>query len=305
MNLQQYFAIFVAAQMFLGVAASPVIGIASARGGIRVNNSSVAGNGTLFEGTTVETTRAASDLKLSSGVRMHLSGGSKGIVYSDHTTLERGESQVQVGGTPYRVDARSLRILAEQSGSVGRIQIAADNRVLVAAIQGSLRVNTMNGITVASLAAGRALEFDAREASASAPSKMSGCLVRSNGKLTLTDDVSGVVVEVRGGAIEKHVGNKVEISGTHLPAAMNPSGATQTVQVTAVKEISKKCSSTAAAPVGGASSAASGTGTSGAGGAAGAGAGPAAKAIIAGVVVAAAATGAAVALTGEDEPLSR
>jgi hypothetical protein len=313
MNFQQLFAILVAAQTSLGVAASPVIGVASARGGIRVNQSSVTGNGTLFEGTTVETTGVASDVKLASGVRMQLAGGSKGTVYSDHTILERGESQLQVGGTPYRVDAGALKVLAEKPGTVGRIQIAPGNRVVVAAVHGNLRISTASGITVASLAAGRALEFDSSQAGASAPTTMAGCLTRVNGKLVITDEVSGITVEVRGAGVEKYVGSTVEINGTHIPAAMNPSGSVQTVQVTAAREVSKKCSSRAGAAAGAAGTAAGGAGaaagtSAGAGGAAGAsaaGAGIATKAVIAGVVVAAAATGAAVALTGQDEALSR
>jgi hypothetical protein len=302
MNLQQSFAILIAAQLSLGIAASPVIGVATARGGIHVDNAPVAGNGTLFEGTTVETTRAASDVKLTSGVRMQLASGSKGTVFSDRTVLERGESQWQVGGKPYRVDARSLSITAEEAGTVGRIQIGAGDRVLVAALQGNLRVSTAGGIAVASLAAGRALQFDASQAGATATSKMSGCLVRQNGKLMLTDEVTGITVEVKGGGVEKHVDHKVEINGTHIPAAMNASS-NQTVQVSSVKEISRKCSSAAAATTaagaGGASAGASGGGAA-------AGAGIAAKAVIAGVVVAAAATGAALAITAqEDSQISR
>ena len=306
MNLQMGLAVVLAAQLSVGMAASPVIGVATARGGIKMDNTSVAGNGTLFEGTTVETGRTGSDLSLNNGVRMQLASGSKGTIYRDRIVLERGESQLSSPAdarSDYRVEARSLRVLADGPNSAGRVQLVASNRVQVAALRGNVRVTNADGIVLASLAAGRALEFEPQASGASAPSTLTGCVVKQDGKLFLTDETAGVRVELRG-LPDKHAGHRLQITGSPVPNAVAAAGASQVLQVGAFKELGDKCTRKAAGAAAGAGAAGAGA-AAGAAGAAAGGIG-ATTAVVAGVVVAAAATGAAIAITGDDEePLSK
>jgi hypothetical protein len=313
MNLQMGLAVVLAAQLSVGMAASPVIGVVTARGGIKMDNASVAGNGTLFEGTTVETGRTGGDLRLNNGVRMQLASGSKGTIYRDRIVLERGESQLSSPvntGSDYRVEARSLRVLADGQNSAGRVQLVASNRVQVAALRGNVRVTNANGVLLASLAAGHALEFEPQASGASAPSTLTGCVVKQDGKFFLTDETAGVRVELRG-LPEKHAGHRLQITGSPIPNAMAAAGASQVLQVGAFKELGDRCTSKGAAAAAGAGAAGAAGGAAGSGAAAGAagaatGGIGATTAVVAGVVVAAAATGTAIAITGDDEePLSK
>lgn len=315
MNLQMGLAILMTAQLSVAMAASPVIGVATARGGIKIDSASASGNGTLFEGTSVETGRTASDLNMSNGVRMHLGSGSKGVVYGDHIVLERGESQLSspvAKAAEYRIEARSLRVHAEGPGSSGRVQLVASNRVQVAALRGNVRVTNANGIVLASLAAGRALLFEPQVAGASAPSTLTGCVVRLDGKYFLTDETAGVRVELKG-LPDKKAGHRVQITGSPVPHGTPAPGASQLIQVGAIKELSDKCSSKAGAAAGAGAAGGAAAGAGSAAGGAGAAAGAAAAggilsttAVVAGVVVAAAVTGTVVAVTGEEEtPISK
>src|ERR1044072_2324563 len=121
MNLQKCMAITLATQMSLGMAASPAIGVATARGAFRVNDAAVRGNGTLFSGARVETDTAPGDVALLSGERVTLSSKSAAQVFSRHVVLERVESRLAGGKGSFGVEARNLRILADEPGVSGRV----------------------------------------------------------------------------------------------------------------------------------------------------------------------------------------
>ena len=314
MNVQLGLVMILSAQLSVGIAASPVIGVVTARGGIRMDESAVSGNGTLFEGTTVETGRTASDLRLNNGMNVQLASSSKGIVYGDRLVLQRGGGQMatpSAAAASYRVEARSLRVEPVGSGASGIVQLTAGNRVQVAATRGNLRVTNARGVMIASLAPGRALEFAVPEGSgAFGPALVTGCLVKRDGRYLLTDEAAGVTVELKGN-LEQYAGRRIQINGSQIPDAKPAAGASQVVQAGNIKQLEDKCSSKAAkagAAAGASAGAATGAagGGAAAGGAVAAGSAIATKAVIAGVIVAAATTGAVVAVTGEEEtPISR
>jgi len=302
MTVQALVAVLLAAQLSLGMAASPVIGVATAKGSFRLDNASVAGNGTLVEGMTIETQRATSDLELSGGGKMTLATQSRGRVYRDRLVLERGEGQVSNPG-PFakdlQIEARSLRVVTAESGSIGRVSVRGGNRVQVAALMGGMRVLSSSGTMIAMVSAGQALEFEPQQAGASAPSRLTGCVVKRDGHYFLTDDTARVTVELKGGNIEKYAGHKVEISGSQIPGGTPAGNATQLIRISDLKDVEKRCTAGAGALAGGAAAGSkSGTAASTAGMTAGT------KAVIAGVVVAAVATGTAVGITqtNDDEP---
>lgn len=270
-----FVALWLALNLSIGSAASPAIGVAVTGGAFHLDASKVTGNGTLFEGSVVETAKATSLLKLNNGVRMVLDGDSRSKVYGDRMMLERGTGQIDNGGS-YRIEARTLRIEADHSSA--KVAVKGENRVLVSALRGPVRVRNAAGVLVANLSAGNALEFEP-QAGASAPVKMKGTLVKKDGHYLLTDKTSGVTVEVQGEDLEKKVGKIVEISGAIDPTAVAVAGATQVVTVTSATVV--------------------GAGAVGVG--AGTGAAIGTKAVIAGVVVAGAATGSAVALTRDEK----
>jgi hypothetical protein len=260
------------------LAAGPSIGVASARGAFRIDQTPVAGNATLFAGSSIETAAATSELQLSQGARMLLGQRSRGRVFTDRFVLEQGEGQISAG---YPIEARSLRV--EGSESVSRVLVTLNgaNGIRVASLAGAARVTDVHGLLLASVIPGNALEFEPQASGAAPPARLMGTISKNGDKYFLTDETTHVRVELRGPGLEQLVGQRVQVSGVVDTAAAS-SAASQVINVT----------STTAAP------------KAGAGARAGPGMSAGAKAaIIAGVAVGAAGTGTALGLTrGEDKP---
>jgi hypothetical protein len=271
-------------------ATSPAIGLATANGSFQVNAAKVWGNTTLFDGSVVETAKAPSDLRLNNGAQMRLASESRATVYGGRFVLERGSGQVEASSS-YPVEARTLRVYPATSGAVARVELARGSQVLVAAVQGAVRVTNAAGVVVANMTAGNALSFDP-QAGASAPTKVAGCLLRKDGKFVVVDQVTNVTLQVQGGELEKEVGNKVEITGAADPGRPAVAGATQLVNVQSVKRLEKGgCSSVARKVGAGAGAGAAAAAAGAAAGGAAAGIGTAATVAIVGGVVAAGTVG--------------
>ncbi len=231
-------------------AAAPVIGTVVAKGSFRLDNATVHGNATLFEGASVETTAATSSMELISGARLSLAPASKGKFYGDKVVLEKGSSEVERAGG-LKIEARGLMIQPETGRASARILLTGSNRVDVEAVTGSFRVLNSRGILVANLAAGRALDLDP-EPQQPAQTKLTGCLAFRNGHYVITDETTNVTVELGGLGLDKEKGNRVELIGAMDPTMTPVSDASQFVRVANVKHLAKGCAGTAAAGAGGA-----------------------------------------------------
>jgi hypothetical protein len=319
-QLRPMVAVWLVLQISIGSAASPAIGVASAKGSFDLDASKTAGNGTLFEGSTVETGKATSELKMANGVRMTLDSGTRGKVFRNHLLLEKGTGQIESG--TYTIMARALQIQPSPSGQA-KVTLKGGNRVLVAALNSRVRITNTSGLLIAELAPGRALELEPQEAGAAPPSTLTGCLVKKAGHYLLTDETAGITVELQGSGLEKEVGNRIEVMGVTDPTATAVESASQVIRASRVKQLGKRCTASAAkGAAAGAGAAGAGAGAAGAGagagaaGAAGAGAAGAATAagaagaaaaistttaVVAGVAVASAAAGVAVGVTREEK----
>ena len=300
-SVQSLIALILAANLSLGMAAAPAVGIVTATGSFTIDASNITGNATLFEGNQIETGKASSQLQLNNGARMQLAAESRGIVYRDRLVLEKGSSLIQSGGAS-QVEANSLRIRPASESAGAQVSIRQSGAVQVAALRGPVRVTAANGVLLANLQEGKTIDFTPESTGPAAPTTVTGCLESSSGKFLLTDEASLVRFEILGASLDKEVGRRVQLDGTVTPV---PDSLSQ-IQSANVKELSKKCShkGTAAAAAGvGAAGAGAGAGTAGAAG--GIGAAIASHAVIAGVIVAGVATGAAVAVvktTGSSSP---
>ena len=198
-SLQASLAVMLALHLGIGpgfaVAASPAIGTILTNGAFRLNNATLTNNATLFEGATIETGTAASRMELSSGTRVELGSESKGRFFGDHLVLERGQSRIDKANG-FRVEARGLTILPDTGASTGRILLAGNTRVQVAALTGSFRVLNSRGMVVANIPAGRALALEPQ--STMGPSRLTGKLMNRGGHYLLTDETTNVTVEVTG-----------------------------------------------------------------------------------------------------------
>lgn len=278
LKLQAFLALWLSVTMGIGSAASPMIGMAIAKGTFALDESKVSGNGTLFEGSVLQTGAASSEVRLNNGVRMLLDGSSRTKIYRDRMTLERGTGQVE-GNAAYRIDAAGLQVTSPK-GSVAKVAMRLDKRLLVAALNGPVTVRTASGLLVANLGSGHALEFDTQDAGAAAPVEMQGKLEKRDGRFFLTDSNTGVTVEVKGDNLDRHVGAVIKLMGVVDPVAKAAAGASSVVNASSISTVSAA-----------ANAAAVGTGMS-----------VATKTVIAGVVIAGAATGSAVALTSDEKP---
>lgn len=230
----------------LSFADSPAIGMIVADGSFQVNHSQVWDNATLFSGTLIETGEASSQLQLHNGARVRLASDTRARVFDSRLVLEKGTGQVDSAN--YRIEASSLEISPEGDRGVARVQISNSRQVVVAAYQGTVRVANRDGVLVAKLDAGHELTFEPQDAGAAALTKLSGCAVRSNGKILLADRTTGVTVELRGAAVEQELGNEIEIAGTADLTNPAAQGASQIIYVTSVKRLAKgSCSSVKAA----------------------------------------------------------
>ncbi len=218
------------------------IGTAATQGSFRVDGSTVSGNATLFEGTTIETHLSSSSLNLASGPRLILGADSRGRIFGDRLELERGAGEMH-GAAGFRVEARGLTVRSETGRGAARIRLTGATRVQVAAIEGGLRVLNPRGVLVAELDAGSALEFEPQlpGGPAGEQEKLTGCLRSSSGHYLLTDEVTNVTVEVAGSGLDKEHGNRVQVTGLMDPAGTPVSGATQYVRVSSIKRIGRGC----------------------------------------------------------------
>jgi len=251
-------------------AATPGIGIAMSQGNILINSSASAGNATIFDGSTLETQAASSQVRLNGGAHFLLGTDSRGKVYSDHVDLLKGSANI----TGYSANANGLNVRADGKATAA-ISVRDKGVIEIAALTGNVHVYNAAGFNVANLVPGRALDLKPQDAGASAPSSLTGCTKKTGSDTLITDETSNVTVQLRGGNAKGN--RRYQVTGSMVPNATPATGATQVLNVTSAKELG-----------------ACGAGGSAAGGAAagGAAAGAAAglsTAAIAGIVVAAAA----------------
>jgi len=258
-------------------AATSGIGVAMSEGNIVINSSTAAGNATIFDGSTLETMSTASQIRLNDGARLRLASDSRGTVFSDHVDLQKGTASI----TGYSAVANGLNVRADGKASA-TISMLDQGVVEVAALTGSVHVFDAAGLNVANLVPGRALDLKPQDAGANAPSNLTGCAVKAGGNTLLTDETSNVTVQLRGGNVK--TGQRVQITGSMVPNATPPSGASQVINVTNVKEVGGPCK--------GVGSAAAGAAAAGAAAGAGVGAGVGTATLV--VIGVAAAAGAGV-----------
>jgi hypothetical protein len=268
----------ISAGMSALTAATPSIGVAISNGNIRINEATSAGNANVYDGTLLETDRTA-EVRMTGGAQLQFGVSSTAKLYSDHIDLQRGSART----SGLSVNANGLRISPDANGSA---RVALTGKVVqIAALTGNVRIFNADGMTVANLLPGRALSLTPQDAGAAAPSSLIGCAQKSGDVVTLTDETSSVIVQLRGGNVR--AGRRVQVTGSMVSNATPAGRATQVIAVTSVKNLGGTCKLMAGATAAGAAGATAGAAAAGVGAAA-AGVG-ATTAVVAGVAVAAAA----------------
>ena len=101
----------------MSIPAATGIGMVNASGSFQVDHARVVGNCHAVRRHDLETGKVEGDLQLNTGARMQLASESRGRVFRDRLVLERGVGQLH--GTGYGIEARSLRIVADDAERVG------------------------------------------------------------------------------------------------------------------------------------------------------------------------------------------
>jgi len=165
------------------------IGTASARGDMRVDNYSVKGNATLFNGSVVETGQASADLRLNKGVEITMSADSRGTLYSDHIVLQQGQSELMSAGT-FQLQANGLHVVPAAPHSRGVVSVKSGNTVEIAALDGTLGVVNDNGVMLANILPGHALSFAMQAGANTSEFSGVGLVTFDNGTYYLTTDAN-------------------------------------------------------------------------------------------------------------------
>ena len=192
-------------------AKSPAIGMVTASGHFILDRAEVWGNATLFDGGKIETGAASSEAALLNGVRIQLASASSATVGENQLTLTKGTGQV-AAPEGYEVSAGGLTIRPAGNNSSVRVAWIADGGVEVTALRGAARVANRTGLVLASIPAGRRMNF-AMQAAGGVVTRI-GCLLSKDGRFLQQDENRQDVMEVRGNDLAPQVGNRVTITGT-------------------------------------------------------------------------------------------
>lgn len=233
MHLLNSKAVLVSA-FFSGVAlmsaATPGIGIAMSQGNIFIDSSATAGNATIFNGNTLETQSAGSQVRLNGGAQLRLASDSRGTVYSDHVNLQKGSASIK----GYSANANGLTVRADGKASAA-ISMHDKGEVQIAALTGNVHVFDAAGLNIANVASGKAVELRPQAAGAGGASSLTGCAVKSANGTLLTDETSAVTVQLHGGNAK--AGRYVQVAGSMVPNATPATGTTEVINVSEVKDL--------------------------------------------------------------------
>ena len=155
LTVRNLLVVIVSLAMAHAMAASASIGIATAKGSFRVDDSYVAGNTTLFDGASVETGAATGELNLSKA-KVSMASETRGRVFQDRLVLDRGK--VQWGGSEFRTLAGEYQVVGAANNSKA-IVVRVAGAVQVASLSGTVNVMSTSGEMVMAVAAGSAYEF--------------------------------------------------------------------------------------------------------------------------------------------------
>jgi hypothetical protein len=244
--------------MTLGTATAPGIGVAIAGREFQVNGVVQSGRVDLADGAQIRTGAAPATVNLTNGARIEIASRSQGRIFQKRLLLNEGAGQF---ATPadFVIEALSLRIAPLSSNASGRAVLLGPRKLELAALTGIWSVANNEGVIIAKLAPGTALDFQLPEKtnapeSVDTAANMKGCLRKKDGHYLLKDETTNVTAELQAAdpqTLEKEVRHHVQIAGNRVTGATPVKGASQLIGVSEVKLLSKHCAFPAALLAGG------------------------------------------------------
>jgi hypothetical protein len=210
------FILFVCCAIVLSAAATPV-GVLTTVGSIRLDGADVRGNGTVLNGSIVETAANPSQLSLKNGIHFDLAAQSRAQVYDNHAILERGASQIH-GSNGYPIQVNAVSVIPIGDSSTIRVFRTSASKLQVSAVTGQAEVHNADGLLIAKVFPGSALDFDQQPAGAVGAAKVSGKLEKTDTRYMLTDVTTKTNFELQGDNLDKSVGHCIAATGSADPA---------------------------------------------------------------------------------------
>lgn len=208
--------LFVCSASVLSAASTPV-GVLTTVGSTRVDGADVRGNGTVLNGSIVETANNPSQLSLKNGIRFDLAAQSRAQVYDNHAVLQQGASQIHASNG-YPIQVNSLSVIPVGQSSTIRVFRTSARKLQVSAVTGEAEVHNSSGLLIAKVFPGSSLDFDQQPAGAGGPTKVNGRLEKKDGRYMLTDVTTKTTMELQGDNLEKSVGHCIAATGSTDPA---------------------------------------------------------------------------------------
>ena len=200
-----------------GLRAAAPLGALTTVASVRVDNYQTRGAATVIDGSTVETQAYPAEIDLAEGVRIHLYADTRARVYARCLLVEQGGAQLRSAGG-YSIVSTSMHVIPTSQSAVIRVQDSSD-AVRVGVVAGTAELRQTNGLLVASLNAGGAVNLDRPpDAAAGGPTELTGTLSQKDGRFLLLDDGSGKTVELNGEGLDKAVGRCISVLGSRDPA---------------------------------------------------------------------------------------
>jgi len=212
---------------FAAWAAGPAIGFVQATGEFRLNQTAIRGNGTLFDGSIVETAAVRSDVSLNSGGHIALAPKSRTRIYKERAILESGAAEISSPGYP--LIAANLSI----SGPAAQVAVDAPGKIRVGALSTPVEVRNSGNVLIARVNPGTALEFST-EGEASGAVNVTGTVSKEGDAFFITDKTTNVKYQLQGSELGKYVGKPVTVNGALVPGAAPLGSATGVVAVSSV-----------------------------------------------------------------------
>jgi hypothetical protein len=199
-----------------------------ASGSFQLDQARIWGNGTVFDGSTVESRTAPARIHLDGGTELELAPASRVKVFQGRAVLEQGFGRLNSPGG-YRLVAQAVQVSSAAGRAVAAVELKVAGAAVVASLTGRVQIRNLHGILVADLESGQAVTVDPNQDGEPGAAKVTGCLTRQNERMQLTDEVSHVTFEVRGPGLDAEVGNRIEVTGAS-PVSGNEAGAPQVIQ---------------------------------------------------------------------------
>jgi hypothetical protein len=189
------------------------LGMVVSRGTFTVGGVSSTGTATIFNGDSLSTDTASSQVHLLNGVNLTLAPHSTGAIYSDHVALDKGTIFGQVG-SQYRVETRGVTLQPVAPGTEAEVQVA-ENRVTVAIPKGHADIGGAHGAILSHMVPGQVLSYQNVNGGMDEATHVQavGVLSRQDGHYLVRDRITNVAYELSGNVPGSYLNKQVMVKG--------------------------------------------------------------------------------------------